>query len=177
MDNVEIIDLDGIKINVDGIYYISNNNYYFIYTKEELDEENHVILYITKVLKEVTNTSVGQVPTGYLIGVKIEDENEYNIVKNDIINIIDEKTNNKEAVVRYLDISMLVNYKVKDYRIFKLEKSVYEKVFNHIDTKDNNVLDNYKMKYEEELAKNSELNKVIEQLNSKIDRLKEILND
>ena len=51
MNNVEIIDIDGNKVKVSGIYYIStNNNYYFIYTKGEKDNDGHVIFYIVKIL-------------------------------------------------------------------------------------------------------------------------------
>lgn len=177
MNMVDILDENGIKVNVKGIYYISNNNYYFIYTKEELDEQNHVILYITKVLREVVNTSNGQVPTGYIIGVKIEDENEYNIVKSDIVNIVDEKQNGKEAVVRYLDLSMLNNFKVKDYRIFRLDQATYNSAFEKKGQEDHsNDNNDYKAMYEEEVNKNNILQHNIDELNDKINRLKEIIN-
>ena len=178
MNSVEIIDENGIKVNALGIYYISNNNYYFIYTKQELDDQNHVILYITKVLREVTNTANGQVPTGYIIGVKIEDENEYAMVKNDIVNIIDEKQNGKNPVVRYLDLSMLSNYKVKDYRVFKLDKDTYNSVFGQglKDTSSSIDGTDYKAMYEEEVNKNRILQKSVDELTDKINRLKEILN-
>ena len=146
MSRVEIIDENGNKVSVDGIYYVSNNNYYFIYTKEELDENGHIILYILKILQEVTNTPNGPVPTGYLIGIKVTDEDEYNLVKQDITNIVAEKQNNAEAKVMYLDMSMLQNLKVKDSRIFKLDVNLYNKIFKNnsidpsVDT--NNVSDN-----------------------------------
>ena len=177
MNMVEILDENGIKISVKGIYYISNNNYYFIYTKEEFDEENHIILYITKVLREFVNTSNGQVPTGYIVGVKIEDENEYNIVKSDIVNIVDEKQNGKEAVVRYLELSMLNNFKVKGYRIFRLDQATYYSSFEKKEQADySNDNHDYKSMYEEEVNKNNILQHSIDELNDKINRLKEIIN-
>ena len=136
MNKAEIIDESGNKIVVDGIYYVSNNNYYFIYTKEELDEAGHIILYILKILQEVNNTPNGPVPTGFLIGVKVTDENEYNLVKQDITNIVAEKQNNTEAKVMYLDISMLQNLKVKDSRTFRLDVNLYNRLF-----KNNNVVE------------------------------------
>ena len=178
MNSVEIIDENGIKVNALGIYYISNNNYYFIYTKQELDDQNHVILYITKVLREVTNTPNGQVPTGYIIGVKVDDENEYTTVKNDIVNIIEEKQSGKDPTVRYLDLSMLSNYKVKDYRVFKLDKNTYSSVFGQMldEPGNNSDVTDYKAMYEEEVNKNSILQKSIDELTDKMNRLKEIIN-
>ncbi len=131
MNRTEIIDENGNKVAVDGIYYVSNNNYYFIYTKEEQDDLGHIILYILKILQEVTNTPNGPVPTGYLIGVKVTDENEYNLVKQDITNIVAERQNKTEAKVMYLDISMLQNLKVKDSRTFKLDAGLYNMLFKN----------------------------------------------
>ena len=56
-------------------------------------------------MKEVINTENGPTPTGYLIGTKITDDNEYNLVKQDIINIINAKQTNGDAKVRFLDLS------------------------------------------------------------------------
>ena len=180
MNNVEIIDQSGTKLNVYGIYYISNNNYYFIYSKQEQDNEGHTVLYICKVLQEALNTPTGQIPTGYLIGLKIDDENEYNIVKADIVNIIDEKQNNKKPSVRYLDISMLKNFKVKDCRVFKLETSIFKRL---IDMQSASIVqnetpseENYKIKYEEEVTKNNLLRQTINELNNKLESIKQILN-
>ena len=142
MNKAEIIDESGNKIVVDGIYYVSNNNYYFIYTKEELDEAGHIILYILKILQEVNNTPNGPVPTGFLIGVKVTDENEYNLVKQDITNIVAEKQNNTEAKVMYLDISMLQNLKVKDSRTFKLDVNLYNRLFKNNNVVEESIVDN-----------------------------------
>lgn len=171
MDDLNIIDESGINVLVSGIYYISNNNYYFIYTKGQIDENNHVILYITKVLREVINKEGVQIPTGYLIGVKIDNEDEYNIVKQDIINIIDEKKGHKDLIVRYLDVGMLKSFKVRDYRTFKLDKKLYDAVFNNTLTDTD-----YKDKYEQEVNKNKMLQEQIEKLQEQIERIKEILN-
>lgn len=203
MSKAEIIDENGNKITVRGIYYVSNNNYYFVYTKDETDSDGHVILYILKILQEVTNTPSGPTPTGYLVGVKVTDENEYGLVKQDITNIVAEKQNNAEAKVMYLDISMLQNLKVKDSRIFKLDAELYNKIFKNGDNQ-NNIEDenitsqitpavntsqestainsptdqsdiNYQQKYEEELKKNEELQNEINNLNNIINQIKSII--
>ena len=110
MNNVEIFDVNGNIINVSGIYYISpNNNYYFIYTKGEKDSDSHVVFYVVKILQEIINGTQGTSPTGYLIGIRINDDNEYDIVKKDIAKIIGDKENNTEYV-RYLELSMLNLY-------------------------------------------------------------------
>lgn len=180
MNKVEIMDLDGRKIVVGGIYYISNNNYYFIYTKEESDNEGHIILYILKVLQEVINTPNGPTPTGYLIGTKIIDDNEYNLVKQDIINIINAKQTNGDANVRFLDLSMISNLKVKDNRIFKLDTDIYNQLFKNNSTtivNNNNMTMDYQQKYEEEVKKNLELKQTIEKLSNKLNRIDEILKE
>lgn len=180
MNKVEIMDLDGRKIVVGGIYYISNNNYYFIYTKEESDNEGHIILYILKVLQEVINTPNGPTPTGYLIGTKIIDDNEYNSVKQDIINIINAKQTNGDAKVRFLDLSMMSNLKVKDNRIFKLDTDIYNQLFKNNSTaivNNNNMTMDYQQKYEEEVKKNYELKQTIEKLSNKLNRIDEILKE
>ena len=203
MNKSEIIDESGNKVVVDGIYYVSNNNYYFIYTKGEVDESGHIVLYILKILQEVNNTPNGPVPTGFLVGVKVTDENEYNLVKQDITNIVAEKQNNTEPKVMYLDISMLQNLKVKDSRIFKLDAKLYNKIFKNGDNQ-NNIEDenitsqitpavntsqestainsptdqsdiNYQQKYEEELKKNEELQNEINNLNNIINQIKSII--
>ena len=175
VNKIDIIDIDGNKINVYGIYYISNNNYYFIYSKGEHDNDNHVIFYVVKILQEVTNGASGPTPTGYLIGLRINDENEYNLVKNDITNIINDKESNTGESVRYLDLSMLNNLKIKDNRTFKLGIDTYNKIFNN----SNNVVNNTNIttnNYDELVKENELLKKKVEELNKKIELIKEIAN-
>lgn len=180
MNKVEIMDINGSKIIVGGIYYISHNNYYLIYTKNEEDNEGHVILYILKILQEVINTENGPTPTGYLIGTKIVDENEYNLVKQDIINIINEKQNNGTANVRYLDLSMIKNLKVSDYRIFKLNKDIYQNTFatNEMNVVNQNdkVMD-YQALYNEQMKKNEELQHKNQILMDRLNRIDAILKE
>ena len=172
VNKIDIIDIDGNKISVYGIYYISNNNYYFIYSKGENDNENHFIFYVVKILQEVINTANGPAATGFLIGIRINDEAEYNLVKNDITNIINDKETNNGNSVRYLNLSMLTNLKIKDNRTFKLGIDTYNKIFSNNVGSNSTTNNNY-----DELVKENELlKKKIEELNKKIELIKDIVN-
>ena len=175
MNKIDIIDINGNKINVYGIYYISNNNYYFTYSKGEQDNNNHVIFYVVKILQEVTNGISGPAPTGYLIGLRINDENEYNLVKIDITNIVNDIESNTNGAVRYLDLSMLNNLKIKDNRTFKLGIDISNKIFNN----NNNEVNNTNVttnNYDEIVKENELLKQKIEELNKKIELIKDIVN-
>jgi len=176
MNMVEIIDINGNKTSVSGIYYISHNNYYFIYTKKEQDNDNHIIFYIVKILQELVNGVNGPSPTGYLIGLKINDDNEYNLVKCDITNIVSDKENNTESV-KYLDLSMLKNLKIQDYRTFKLSIDIYNKMFEqntsnlNIDSNNNN-----SVSMEQLIKENENLKKELEEYKRKLSLINEIIN-
>lgn len=181
MKKIQIMDTNGSKVDVLGIYFISHNNYYFIYTKEENDNEGHVILYISKVLQEAINTPNGPQPTGYLLGTKVVDDDEYDFVKQDIINIINEKQNGGGNAVRYLDLSMLSNFKSNDYRLFKLDIDTFNKTFkseniNQVISNNDMVMD-YRIKYEDELKNNEKLMQDVERLQNKIDKISKIINE
>lgn len=176
MNMVEIIDINGNKTSVSGIYYISHNNYYFIYTKKEQDNDNHIIFYIVKILQELVNGVNGPSPTGYLIGLRINDDNEYNLVKCDITNIVSDKENNTESV-KYLDLSMLKNLKIQDYRTFKLSIDIYNKMFEqntsnlNIDSNNNN-----SVSMEQLIKENENLKKELEEYKRKLSLINEIIN-
>ena len=176
MNMVEIIDINGNKTSVSGIYYISHNNYYFIYTKKEQDNDNHIIFYIVKILQELVNGVNGPNPTGYLIGLKINDDNEYNLVKCDITNIVSDKENNTESV-KYLDLSMLKNLKIQDYRTFKLSIDIYNKMFEqntsnlNIDSNNNNSVSMVQL-----IKENENLKKELEEYKRKLSLINEIIN-
>lgn len=175
MNNAEIT-IEGIKKNVQGIYYISNNNYYFLYTEGKVDENGYVVLNIVKVLQEVVNTPTGQSPTGNLIGLSISDENEWKNTQKDISNIIADKQNHKNEAVRYLDINLLKNLIIKNNKIFRLKEDMYNKTFKRGDKNNNNslILD-YKNRYYEESEKNSKLEEEIETLKNKLNQIKNII--
>jgi len=175
MNDAEIT-IEGIKKNVQGIYYISNNNYYFLYTEGKVDENGYVVLNIVKVLQEVVNTPTGQSPTGNLIGLSISDENEWKNTQKDISDIIADKQNHKNEAVRYLDINLLKNLIIKNNKIFRLKEDMYNKTFKRGDKNNNNslILD-YKNRYYEESEKNSKLEEEIETLKNKLNQIKNII--
>lgn len=180
MNSVEII-VNNNKTTVNGLYYVSHNNYYFIYTTDEIDANGFVVLYVVKVLQEVINTEAGPKPTGYLIGTTIVNDEEYDLVKQDIANIIEDKQQKKETAVMYLNMSMLTNLKIKDAKIFRLKKSVFDKTFKDsvisAFNKENTSLDDYKTKYENLLMKNEELERNLEKLNNQINQIKNIIGE
>lgn len=175
MDSVEIL-IDNDKKNVEGIYYISDNNYYFMYTENNRDKNGYVILNIVKVLQEVINTPSGPSPTGNLVGITISDDNEWKSVQKDVSNIIADKQNHKTQAVRYLEMKLLKNIIIKSTRVFRLKEDIYKNTFKK-DTTDKNdslILD-YKNKYYEESEKNKKLEDEIEKLNNKLNQIKNII--
>ena len=175
MDNTEVT-IENVVKNVQGIYYISNNNYYFLFTEKQRDENGYIILNIVKVLQEVVNTPTGQAPTGNLVGLSITDEQEWKNVQKDISNIIDDKQNKKMEAVRYLDINLLQKLIVKNTRIFRLKEEMYNKTFeqNTEKVEDNLILD-FKNKFYEEVEKNRILEEENKNLNEKLNQIKNII--
>lgn len=175
MDNVEVT-IDNMVKNVDGLYYISNNNYYFLYTENKRDENGYVILNIVKVLQEVVNTPTGQAPTGNLIGTTISDEQEWKNVQKDISNIIDDKQNKKREAVRYLEIKLLRKLIIKNTRIFRLKEDMFNKTFNQTsEPSSNNIILDYKNRFYEESEKNKRLEEELKKLNEKLNQIKNII--
>lgn len=176
MDNVEVT-IDNVQKSVKGIYYISNNNYYFLYTENQRDDNGYIILNIVKILQEVINTPTGQAPTGNLVGLTVSDEEEWKNVQKDISNIIDDKQNKKLEAVRYLDINLLQKLIVKSSRIFRLKEEMYNKIFNQQDKKEeaSNLILDYKNRYYEETEKNRKLEEEIKSLQEKLNQIKNII--
>ena len=175
MDNVEVT-IENVVKSVQGIYYISNNNYYFLFTEKKRDENGYIILNIVKVLQEVVNTPTGQAPTGNLVGLSITDEQEWKNVQKDIGNIIDDKQNKKREAVRYLDINLLQKLIIKNTRVFRLKEEMYNKTFEQSEEKveDNLILD-FKNKFYEEAEKNRRLEEEVKNLTEKLNQIKNII--
>lgn len=175
MDSVEII-VDNDKKSVEGIYYISNNNYYFMYTENKRDENGYIILNIVKVLQEVVNTPNGPTPTGNLVGITISDDNEWKLVQKDVSNIIADKQNHKTEAVRYLEMKLLKNIIIKNTRVFRLKEDIYNNAFKKDTTvKNDSLILDYKNRYYEESEKNKKLEDEIEKLNNKLNQIKNII--
>ena len=176
MDNVEVT-IENVVKSVQGIYYISNNNYYFLFTEKKRDENGYIILNIVKVLQEVVNTPTGQAPTGNLVGLSITDEQEWKNVQKDIGNIIDDKQNKKREAVRYLDINLLQKLIIKNTRVFRLKEEMYNKTFNQNSIPDDNLILDFKNKYYEETEKNRQLEEEVKKLTEKLNQIKNIIGE
>ena len=130
MENVKILLENGVEVNVNGLFYIYNSKYYFIYTLGELDENEYIKLYVVQVCKEIKNTVTGPIDTGYMLGLQIQDPEEWKKVQESITKIVDDKKNGTQnPEIQYLPINMLVNLKVISNNKFKLMKQIIEANF------------------------------------------------
>lgn len=205
MENVKIISDNGVEIDVNGIFYVFNSKYYFIYTTGEIDENEYIKLYVVQVCKEVQNTPSGPVDTGYMLGMEILNPEEWVKVQESITKIVEDKKNNTQSVeIQYLPISMIVNLKIVGKNKFKLMKHIVENDFgvrilssvtedtnaNMTFNKDNNVdssvnlgnevnpgeiIIDYRARFFEEQEKNQQLNEQIKLLNEKLANIKNII--
>ena len=117
--------LDGnIEKEVDGIFYIYNSKYYFIYTEKEIDENGYVILHLVQIGKEIQNTPTGPVDTGFMIGVEVQSE-EWKSVQTSITKIVNDKKNNtQDPEIQYLPATMLNTVKIMSKNTFRLLKNI-----------------------------------------------------
>lgn len=188
--------LDGnIEKEVDGIFYIYNSKYYFIYTEKEIDENGYVILHLVQIGKEIQNTPTGPVDTGFMIGVEVQSE-EWKSVQTSITKIVNDKKNNtQDPEIQYLPATMLNTVKIMSKNTFRLLKNILVDDFNvNFDSIGNitnnielsntqntnsvsndNVIIDYRSKYFEEEEKVKQLEETIKELNEKISAIKGIL--
>ena len=125
MENVKIVLDSGVETSVNGIFYVFNSKYFFIYTTGEIDESGYVKLYIVQVCKEVKNTPNGSVDTGYMLGIEIPDSDEWKKVQESITMIVEDKKNGTQnSYIQYLPMNMLVNLKIVSKNKFKLMKQI-----------------------------------------------------
>ncbi len=196
MDNVKIISDNGVEVSVNGVFYVFNSKYYFIYTMGELDENEYVKLYLVQVCKEVQNTNAGPVDTGYMLGLEITDPAEWKNVQGSITKIVDDKkSGTTSSEIQYLPITMLVNLKIVSTNKFKLMRHIIEENFkvvlprqtntsessapNVVEQPQNNVegdvIIDYRAKFFEEQDKNQQLEEQIKGLEEKINNIKSII--
>lgn len=181
MEELKIFSVDGNQIDVDCIYYFSNNNYYLIYTTKEIDENGYVVLNVTKIAREVINTDEGVKATNNLVGLEITDDQEWKSVQSDVSNIIKDKKDNTNTV-RYLPSSSLVNLKIKGYRIFRLRPDILKESFGisigksmEEPVNENQEFMDYKTKYLDSIEKIRELEEELNDYKQKISKIKKAL--
>ena len=196
MENAKIILENGLEIDVNGIFYIFNSKYYFMYTHGEFVDNDYVQLYIVQVCKEVQNTPNGQVDTGNMLGLEINDQDEWSRVQSSITEIVDDKKNGTtNSEIQYLPVTMLSKLKIVSKNKFKLMKHLVEENFkvqlsnkslpqdvsteqqtlNNNTSNDGEVIIDYRTKFFEEQEKNKELQEQIKVLQGKLDSIKGIL--
>ena len=125
MDSVKVYLENGQEKEVNGIYYIFNSKYYFMYTEKEIDENGYVVLHLAQIGKEVKSTPSGNQETGFLIGLEIADPEEWKLVQGSITEIVDDKRNGTVSPeIQYLPINMLSNLKIVSKKTFRLMQSV-----------------------------------------------------
>ncbi len=130
MENTKVFLDNGIETNVNGVFYVFNSKYYFIYTMSELDENDYVRLYVVQVCKEIQNTPTGPIDTGYMLGMEINNPEEWSRVQESITKIVEDKKNNTiNSDIQYLPMSMLTNLKVISKNKFKLMKNLIQDNF------------------------------------------------
>lgn len=130
MENTKIFIDNGSEANVNGIFYVFNSKYYFIYTMSELDETDYVRLYVVQVCKEIQNTPTGPIDTGYMLGMEISNPEEWSRVQESITKIVEDKKNNTtNSNIQYLPMSMLTNLKIISKNKFKLMKNIVQDNF------------------------------------------------
>lgn len=130
MENTKIFLDNSIETSVNGIFYVFNSKYYFVYTLGELDENDYVRLYVVQVCKEIQNTPTGPIDTGYMLGMEINNPEEWSRVQESITKIVEDKKNNTtNGNIQYLPLSMLTNLKIISKNKFKLIKNIVQDNF------------------------------------------------
>lgn len=204
MENAKIFLDNGTEANVNGIFYVFNSKYYFIYTMSELDENDYVRLYVVQVCKEIQNTPTGPIDTGYMLGMEINNSEEWARVQESITKIVEDKKNNTtNGDIQYLPISMLTDLKIISKNKFKLMKNIVQDNFKveiqsvkelndstipldklttiptsgnaPLSINDGGVIIDYRSRFFEEQERNQELEEQLKILNGKLEQIKNII--
>lgn len=193
MDKLNVLLENGTQKEVDCIFYLYNQKYYFIYTEKELDENDYVLMNVVQVGKEVKQTVNGPVDTGFLIGIDSNNPDENQDIQLSITKIVEDMKNKSQSEdIKYLPISMLSNLKIVSKKTFRLLRNVVEQYFGlSLSSNSNNtsnsmitnqesksepdIIVDYRSKYFEEQEKNEELEKTITDLKTKLDSIKGII--
>lgn len=157
MENAKIILENGVETNVNGIFYVFNSKYYFMYTLGEYVDDDYIQLYVVQVCKEIQNTTNGPIETGYMVGMETPNPDEWSIVQESITKIVDDKKNGtKSNEIQYLTINMLTNLKIVSKNKFKLMSHLLKDIFeldlpsDTADNKDSNIIQDTTQKLDHE---------------------------
>lgn len=113
MKDIIITNANGEQINISMVRFFRLNGIeYLIFSLNEIDEGGYVKLYVSKIVEN--------------IGKTIEDDVEWNLVKDTIKTIIKSNKDNLPLPITDLDTTKINNLKIVDQKIFKLNDSLLQ---------------------------------------------------
>ena len=163
--NDEYLDVEVVR------YFISNGTKYLIYSLNEVDESGYIKLYASKIHGSKA--------------VIIADELEWDEVKQVIKEVVRNNRSGNEIDIIDLPEEELEDVVLQDTRVFKLQGNLVnwlsenKRVPKHEEPIVDEIIDetvDYEVMYNEQLAKNSELQNEIAELNVTIEKYKSILD-
>lgn len=113
MKEIMIKNAEGLQLNVNVVrFFRLNGMEYLIFSLNEVDEGGYAKLYVSKI---VDNT-----------GKSIEDDVEWNLIKDAIKNIVRSNKDNLPLPITDLSVQKIINLQIADQKIFKLNDSLLQ---------------------------------------------------
>lgn len=113
MNGVTVRKSTGEVFNINVVRYFKLNNFsYLIFSLNEIDDGGYIKLYISKVVNGV--------------GVTINDDVEWNLIKDTIKDIIKRNKDGISTEINDLNESGLANITINDQKVFKLNDSLLQ---------------------------------------------------
>jgi len=125
MKQIMIKNTEGALINASVVrYFRLNSMEYLIFSLNEIDEGGYAKLYVTKIVDGV--------------GRAIEDDVEWNLIKDTIKTIVKSNKDNLPLPITDLNTTNLIDMQVMDQKIFKLNDSLLQLLMQNVqeDTKE-----------------------------------------
>lgn len=169
MEKITITSGDNSKMSVDLVRYFKfKNDYFLIYTMNEMDEKGYLKLYLVKIMEELGN------PIAYTI----KNDKEWTGMQNIIKKVLKEIKTNKKRNLVDLDYSGIQEIKIVNPRFFKLDPKLVDTLasnyqfavenLNSIDINnapvDNNLIEGNNVEVEETTNNESNLEPIEETL-------------
>ena len=169
MEKITITSGDNSKMSVDLVRYFKfKNDYFLIYTMNEMDEKGYLKLYLVKIMEELGN------PIAYTI----KNDKEWTGMQNIIKKVLKEIKTNKKRNLVDLDYSGIQEIKIVNPRFFKLDSKLVDTLasnyqfavenLNSIDINnapvDNNLIEGNNVEVEETTNNESNLEPIEETL-------------
>lgn len=169
VEKITITSGDNSKMSVDLVRYFKfKNDYFLIYTMNEMDEKGYLKLYLVKIMEELGN------PIAYTI----KNDKEWTGMQNIIKKVLKEIKTNKKRNLVDLDYSGIQEIKIVNPRFFKLDPKLVDTLasnyqfavenLNSIDINnapvDNNLIEGNNIEVEETTNNESNLEPIEETL-------------